>query len=111
MPGFIPLFSIENPTFQMPDNSCMYPDIVLFDNSKKEATVLDVAVPYETSVSYLDEQHRCKCTKYEPLRQIIADKFKIQANDVKFRAIVVGARGSFIETLINTLDLSAKSAL
>lgn len=94
----------ENPTFKMEDGTYRFPDLLLLDSKKREAIVVDVAVPYEVNIEKVLEIYNAKKAKYACLFSHIADKYAIPLSAVSAEAIVVGARGSYSEATINALS-------
>ncbi|KAE8738911.1 hypothetical protein FOCC_FOCC015600 [Frankliniella occidentalis] len=45
----------------------LLPDVVLLDKQKKEATIIDIACPFEKRSLALNKKREEKCLKYEPI--------------------------------------------
>ncbi len=72
-------------------DSPLRPDIVTINESKKELTIVDVAVIFENRYSEFQRARQQKIDKYTPL----ADSFRTRGWNVSLDAIVVGSLGSW----------------
>jgi hypothetical protein len=72
-------------------DSPLRPDIVAINESKKELTIVDVAVIFENRYSEFQRARQQKIDKYTPL----ADSFRARGWNVSLDAVVVGSLGSW----------------
>ncbi len=103
----------ETPRYTTPSGVVLIPDLVTYFPRTRKAAILDVAVCYETNKHCFADVAQIKLKRYEPLRAVIADKYKLDVNDVVCQAAVVGSRGSTTRALIQTLkyyDLGQRTA-
>lgn len=76
------------------DNERAYiPDIVAYDQSKREAMIVDPTIVWDPSGCELDKAARRKVQKYLPIKEQVKDL--TGAGSVKIYPFVVGARGAW----------------
>uniref|UniRef100_A0A7E4VLC0 DUF3231 family protein n=1 Tax=Panagrellus redivivus TaxID=6233 RepID=A0A7E4VLC0_PANRE len=63
----------------------------LFDDKNRIATIIDVAIPFESSYSAFEDTRRRKKEKYADIERILKEKGYKTFND----AFIVGSLGSF----------------
>ena len=68
------------------------PDIVIVDKVKKQATIVDIAVPNDVNIKSKEQE---KVQKYQPLREELQRIWKVKTKVVP---VVVGSLGSLTET-------------
>ena len=78
-----------------------YPDLVVVDRSRDTVHVVDVACPYEARDSTLRDIRDAKIAKYAPILDHLAETNECTRATVD--AVVVGARGSWLETNMECL--------
>ncbi len=69
------------------------PDIVIIDKHKKEATIIDVAIPNDSNIKKKEQE---KVEKYQPLREELQRIWKVKSKVVP---VVVGALGAVTPVL------------
>ncbi|KAE8740768.1 hypothetical protein FOCC_FOCC013713 [Frankliniella occidentalis] len=69
----------------------LLPDLVLLDEQKKQATIIDIACPFENRSLALNKKREKKCLKYEPICEELRASGYIATCD----AVVVGSLGSW----------------
>ena len=74
------------------------PDIVIVDKDKKEATIIDIAIPNDVNIR--EKEHE-KIDKYQPLSEELRRIWKVKTNVVP---VVVGSLGAVTPTHQQWLD-------
>ncbi|KAE8740557.1 hypothetical protein FOCC_FOCC013921 [Frankliniella occidentalis] len=69
----------------------LLPDLVLLDEQKKQAVIIDVACPFENRMQALTNKRKEKCTKYEP----VCEELRAAGYTATCDAVVVGSLGSW----------------
>ena len=72
-------------------DSNLRPDITVIDDKNRIATIIDVAIPFESSYAAFEDTRRRKKEKYADIEQILKEKGYKTFND----AFIVGSLGSF----------------
>ncbi|KAK3917638.1 hypothetical protein KUF71_007117 [Frankliniella fusca] len=92
MPGRAPDCTILRIEKTVPgSNSREKPDLVVLDEKRKRASIIDIACPFENRYEALEAKREEKIRKYSPL----ADVLKTNGYQVDVDAVVVGALGTW----------------